>query len=129
MTFDWNGEEFERDVEAAFLETCALLSFAFTRTITTPGLFSEFPGADIVDTGRLRDAQLMTVESQVSVRFSWNVDYALYVHEGFTRRDRTQVPARPWTDKTLELFDFEDAFIRLFNAKGRGAVVTASLEP
>ncbi|NJK44421.1 MAG: hypothetical protein HC933_09185 [Pleurocapsa sp. SU_196_0] len=128
MTFDWNGDEFERDVEAAFLEACALLGFAFTRVITSPGVFPEFPSADIVDTGRLRDAQLMTVESKISIRFDWNVDYALYVHEGFTRTDRTEVPGRPWTDKALELFDFEDAFIRLFNAKGSGVAVAARLE-
>jgi hypothetical protein len=56
---------------------------------------------DIVDTGALRDSQKIEREGD-TVYFSWNVPYALYVHEGVVLRSGAVLPARPWTRTAIE---------------------------
>ena len=42
-------------------------------------------------------------------RYTWDVDYATDVHEGFIR-DGIIFPARPWTDDALGRVDVEEEF-------------------
>jgi len=73
-----------------------------------PTLASEVGGkfresivnGDIVDTGKLRDSQTAVVNGSV-VLFTWGVDYATSVHEGYSRADGSLVKGRPWTRETL----------------------------
>jgi hypothetical protein len=52
---------------------------------------------DIVDTGDLRDSQKIDFVSDGEAVISWDVDYALKVHEGETTRSGAEFPARRWT--------------------------------
>ena len=42
--------------------------------------------------------------------FSWNVWYAIFVHEGTTRLDGTRTPARRWTDAGIAELDIAEEF-------------------
>lgn len=42
--------------------------------------------------------------------FSWNEWYAIFVHEGFTRKDGTKAPARRWTDAGIAEIDIAEEF-------------------
>ncbi len=113
VVFKWNGDAVLENAVKAFQETCVLLGVEFTKTITTPGLFSGFP-QDIVDTGRLRDSQTMTPIGQFIVAFQWNTSYAIHVHEGYQTRKGKEVQGRPWTQYALENFDFNGTFALVY---------------
>jgi hypothetical protein len=67
---------------------------------------------------------------QRTARYTWNTDYATYVHEGVTFRRTvrspgkggkwvtikkgTKYPARRWTEYALANFEFTDVFTHLF---------------
>ena len=58
---------------------------------------------DIIDTGALADSQTVARSSDgMSAEFSWGADYAIYVHEGVTLRNGTELPARPWARVGIE---------------------------
>lgn len=66
---------------------------------------------DIVDTGNLLDSKTIARSSEGNqVEWSWDTDYALYVHEGVTLQSGTELPARPWTEKALETVDVKSTF-------------------
>lgn len=97
-------------VTKSFKSTALLLSREFVMVISDPGAFPEFPGQDIVDTGALRRSQQVGFPSPTTVLYQWPVDYALYVHEGYTRQNGTVVPPRRWTNLALKRFDFDKKF-------------------
>lgn len=70
---------------------------------------------DIVDLGNLLDSKEVA-RSANAAEFSWNVDYALGVHSGYTTKTGKDVPARKWTEKGIEEADpvafFSDALGR-----------------
>ena len=57
---------------------------------------------DLVDTGQLRASQTRQVEPDGAVEFTWPVEYAQQVHDGYTARNGTRFPGRPWTKRPLE---------------------------
>lgn len=58
---------------------------------------------DIVDTGRLRDSQVVT-ETATGFQVRWTAPYADSVHEGGTTLKGERFPGRPWTrDAVAEL--------------------------
>jgi hypothetical protein len=57
---------------------------------------------DIVDQGGLRNSYVPLGISPREYEHAWTVDYAMAVHEG-AQRGSTALPARPWTDRPLEL--------------------------
>ena len=57
---------------------------------------------DIVDTGRLRASQTRTANADMSVTFTWPVDYAQQVHEGGVAITGLRFPGRPWTKAPLQ---------------------------
>lgn len=58
---------------------------------------------DIVNNGQLRASQTRQVQEDGSVVFSWPVEYATPVHDGYvTRQGRRRMPGRPWTRQPLE---------------------------
>lgn len=46
----------------------------------------------------------------ITIRFSYDVDYALKVWTGFVREDKTRAPGRPWTDAAISRMQFEASF-------------------
>lgn len=59
---------------------------------------------DIVDLGNLLDSKVVARSSN-SAELSWNVDYALGVHDGYTTKTGKDVPPRKWTEKGIEEAD------------------------
>lgn len=85
------------------------LGQSFTEVIKTPGYFPDYEG-DIIDTGALKDSQVITFKGGLSVDFTWNVPYAAYVHEGYTHVGGKVMPGRPWTQHGLNIFDLSKNF-------------------
>lgn len=58
---------------------------------------------DIIDTGALADSQIVARSSDgKSAEWSWPTEYSLYVHQGVTLRNGTELPARPWARVGIE---------------------------
>ncbi len=108
-----------RATESAFKETCFLLGIEFTKAISEPiWQWDNAPSPrDIVDTGQLRASQQVEFVSDSEAQFSWNVEYALYVHEGYQLRNGREVSGRPWTTKGLKRFNPQKVFETLLAAK------------
>ena len=64
---------------------------------------------DIVDTGQLLNSLEVETGAKTSV-MTWNVDYAVQVHEGYTTRAGNEKPARPWTQVALNEINLEKVF-------------------
>ncbi|MGB3208664.1 MAG: hypothetical protein WBB28_27055 [Crinalium sp.] len=71
---------------------------------------------NIVDTGDLRDSQEHQKVDELNHQFSWNVPYAVQVHEGAVLKSGTELPARPWTREAVTRTDLVEVFIEAFNA-------------
>lgn len=113
---NWNGDRVSERVKNAFQDLALLYAAANTEIISEPGAFPDYnnPGADIVDTGRLRASQRFEYESDVKAKFSWNTAYAPYVHEGYVRGDGTVVRGRPWTEEAIDRLEPEETFRKLY---------------
>lgn len=77
---------------------------------------------------------LKSLPNNLTAQYTWNTDYAVYVHEGVTFtsdvsfptrgggwakiKAGTVYPARRWTEYALENFDFQDVFAALFERYG-----------
>lgn len=77
---------------------------------------------------------LKSLPNSLTAAYTWNTDYAVYVHEGVTFtadvsfptrsggwakiKAGTVYPARRWTEYALENFDFEQVFATLFSRYG-----------
>jgi hypothetical protein len=103
ITFD--GGAIKGAALRAFQTTMLELGITFQEVIEEVGAFPDFPQSDIVDTGDLRDSQQIEFPQPGSVRFDWPVEYAPYVHEGYTLRNGEQQPGRPWTELGVERFN------------------------
>ena len=70
-------------------------------TVRKTGITVDSP-RDIVDLGGLRGSYKPQPINAREYEHAWTVDYAMAVHEG-AQRGSTALPARPWTDRPLEL--------------------------
>lgn len=105
--------------EQAFQETAFLLGREFTRVITEPRTWDGFDGPrDIVDMGQLRSSQQIVFTQPLEAVFSWNTEYAAYVHEGYILRNGREIQGRPWTQVAIEEFDTQAAFINAYRRNG-----------
>jgi hypothetical protein len=73
-----------------------------------------FTPRDIVDLGGLRDSQSLEFPTNLNANFSYAVNYAVAVHEGYITKKGNQVPARPWTEEARKNFDFAMIFSNIF---------------
>jgi hypothetical protein len=73
------------------------------RTVRRNGRTVSSP-RDIIDTGDLDSSQQLTRESRFVWRWDWTAAHALFVHEGVTLRNGTDLPARRWTVRAVEQF-------------------------
>lgn len=106
----------ERAAQQAFKEACYLLGREYTKAISEAGAFDGFSG-DIVDTGALRASQRIEFAGPGEAQFSWDTEYALFVHEGYTLRNGEEIGGRPWTKLGLERFNLKDTYEKILGAK------------
>lgn len=100
----------------AFKETAYLLGRTFSEVISERGAFDAHPDRDLVDTGKLRASQRLTIRGGVA-EFSWSSEYAVYQHSGYQLRNGEEWKGRPWTEEGLQRFNLQETYSRLLKAK------------
>ncbi|MGB3208701.1 MAG: hypothetical protein WBB28_27240 [Crinalium sp.] len=61
------------------------------------------------------DSQERRKIDELNHQFSWNVPYAVQVHEGAVLKSGTELPARPWTREAIARTDLTKVFVEAFN--------------
>jgi hypothetical protein len=108
-------DEINAASERAFTDAAFLLGREFTRVITEPRNWQGFDGPrDIVDTGQLRSSQQLVFTKPLEAVYSWPVEYAAPIHEGYTLRNGKRVEGRPWTAIAAQEFDLEGTYLKLY---------------
>lgn len=102
-SLDWNELKIAGEIEDAWVDSMLILSREFSKQISDPKW--DWPSSpsprDIVDTGQLRATQQDDI-SRSEATFTWPVEYAPYVHEGYIARNGMEYPARPWTREAIK---------------------------
>ncbi|MDJ1174700.1 hypothetical protein [Roseofilum capinflatum] len=105
----WN-KNLNKILSKAFADTCKNQGQEYQRLFSDTEAFEGFSGQDIIDTGALKGSQSLAFPNRFQAQFSWGMEYATYVHEGYTLRSGGRQPGRPWT-KPRKDFIFSDRFI------------------
>lgn len=121
MKVEINATLIEDRLERAWERYSQLLEAQFTKEISTkqftwPAEYRTTRGSynrkgkgresvgsprNIVDSGALRQSIVRTKSGPFSYRFTWNVDYSIYVLQGYRTKAGTQMPARDWITPAL----------------------------
>lgn len=110
-------QKLDKAIQQAFDKTVEIQSEYFDQAIT--GDNWEWPRAtirsdgsiagsprDIVDTGTLLNSKVISRSTDgTSAEYTWDTDYAIYVHEGATTKNGTESPARPWAESGIKECD------------------------
>ena len=99
----------------AFSKTLDEFQKVLNEVIQESGAFSDFPGRDIVDTGQLLKSQKLKRLGNESAEYDFGTFYAIFVHEGYTLRDGSRQPGRPWFRLALKRYNFEEQYKKNFN--------------
>lgn len=110
MPITWN-KDLEKILSTALQKTCHRQGQEYQKVISDSNAFPGFPGQDIVDTGALKGSQSLSFPHNFQAQFTWSVEYAIYVHQGYTLRGGGHQPGRPWTKPRKE-FVFSENFIQ-----------------
>jgi len=103
-------ERYSQRLEAQFTKEIGTKQFSWpTQYKTTRGSYNrkgkgrESVGSprDIIDSGALRQSIQRTQTGRFAYRFSWNVDYSLYVLKGYRTSSGNQMPPRDWITPAL----------------------------
>lgn len=86
------------------------------KTVRKSGEIAGSP-RNIVDQADLLECKIVTRSSDGNgAEFSWDKDYSIAVHDGYTTKTGKDVPGRKWTEKGIEEADpitfFSDALGR-----------------
>jgi hypothetical protein len=110
-TLNLKVTEINAAAELAFKDTAFLFSRELTRVISQPRTWEGFAGArDIVDTGQLRASQQLVFTKPLEATYSWPVEHANYVHDGYQLRNGREVTGRPWTTVAQQEFDVQATY-------------------
>lgn len=121
MKIEIDSRLIEERLEKAFERYSQLLEGQFTKEISTkqftwPSTYKTTRGSynrkgkgresvgsprDIVDSGALRQSIVRSKSGPFSYRYTWNVDYSLYVLRGYRTQAGNQMPARDWISPAL----------------------------
>lgn len=110
VTEQWKGDELIKLLETAFDDANQVLERRFATEFVKhkwdwPAEWQPAP-RDIDDTGTLRRSQRKVKSAPNEWSWSWNMTYAVFVHNGVTFRRGPlagkSFPARPWTLKPIE---------------------------
>lgn len=112
---NFNGGALTGAALRAFQTSMIELGETFQEVIEDVGAFPDFPTSDIVDTGDLRDSQQIDFPQPGSVAFDWPVDYAAFVHEGYTLQNGNEQAGRPWTSVGLARFNVQRRYAENLN--------------
>lgn len=106
-----NTKALDTALSKAFQQTCDRVNSELKSAIVDP--IWDYPRQpsprDIVDTGALRDSQQMVVED-THAEWTWDVPYAIFVHEGVTLRSGTVIPPRRWTQFAVDNINVPEIF-------------------
>jgi hypothetical protein len=103
-------ERYSQRLEAQFTKEIGTKQFSWPSEYkTTRGSYNrkgkgrESVGSprDIIDSGALRQSIQRTQTGKFAYRYSWNVDYSLYVLKGYRTSAGNQMPARDWITPAL----------------------------
>jgi hypothetical protein len=103
-------EKFSQRLEAQFTKEIGTKQFTWpTQYKTTRGSYNrkgkgrESVGSprDIIDSGALRQSIQRTQIGPFVYRYSWNVDYSVYVLKGYRTSAGNQMPPRDWITPAL----------------------------
>lgn len=112
---EMNLNEINEAVKKAFKETALLYKAENVKVISEVGAFPSHPDSDIVNTTNLRKSTDLQFTGDLEAELSWNVEYAVYVHEGYVKRNGTVIIGRPWTTKARERLDIQRTFSTLID--------------
>ena len=113
----------------SFGDTIAALDEELEKVIEDPNAFADrgFKDWDIVDTGRLRDSQVVSVSSNAEITtafWRWNpIDpetkrhYAGDVFAGFVSFSGNWIPGRNWPERAVERLDPFNFFVNSLRRK------------
>jgi hypothetical protein len=93
---DWAEEDFRKEIEAQ--------KWNWPNNTKRDNGSEAGTVRDIVDLGGLRDSQKREDFGQEKTDFTWTGGakaYALYVHDGYTTKGGRRMPARPFTENTI----------------------------
>lgn len=102
--FLWNPGILQGAIDKAFKEVCDGLNNEFKEVIADKNAFENFPDQDIIDTGELLKNQKLIIKNPGEANYEWGVDYALEVHEGYTKKNGTRTMGRPWTQVAIRRY-------------------------
>lgn len=106
MTIKISTQEIDRKIEQAYNQTAQQFGEEMIKVISEAGAFPGFSG-DIIDTGALKNSQLVLFPTRHLANYIWGVNYAIYVHEGVTFANGNTRPGRPWTWEAMKRFNWE----------------------
>lgn len=112
---NWNGDKLVAALSEPFHQANEQLGVVFAQEISENKW--DWPTGDsprdIVDDGDLRGSYKGERASPTDHDHSWNIEYAMAVHEGYATRSGSRMPGRPWTKEPLENGTLEKAFEKL----------------
>jgi hypothetical protein len=103
--FFWNPGILAKSIDATFREIVDDLGEEFKEVIEDKSAFPEFSGEDIIDTGELLKNQKLNIIKSGEANYEWGVPYAIYVHEGYTKKNGQRHPGRPWTQEAIRRYN------------------------
>lgn len=121
MRIEVDGRLIEERLERAWERYSQLLEAQFTKEISTkqfnwPTTYKTTRGSynrkgkgresvgsprDIIDSGALRQSIGRSQPGPFAYRYSWNVDYSVYVLKGYRTKAGNQMPPRDWITPAL----------------------------
>jgi len=108
-----NTAKIDRAFDAAVKDLGFIVQREIIQTISDTSAFPEFPGQDIIDQGFLKGAQQTPEFNGDTITFRNSIEYAIFVHEGFTYRNGREQPGRPWMVEAINRVDLEKTFAKL----------------
>ncbi len=95
--------------------TFKLAVFDYPRTTRRKNGDTVGSPRDVYDLGGLSDSQSVQKVSSTAFKFEWKAPYAAVTFLGGTTKTGLVIPARNVPHKTLELWDFSQAFAQNFS--------------
>ena len=103
-------ERYTQLLEAQFTKEISTKQFSWPSTYTTTrgsynrkGKGRESVGSprDIIDSGAFRQSIGRSQLAPLAYRYTWNVDYSIYILKGYRTKAGNQMPARDWITPAL----------------------------
>ena len=128
-TFTWVPAPLNVAAVRAFDRVVRELGDEFSEVIKEVGAFPQFPDSDIVDTGELLEAQKLIKTGPDRAEYEWGVEYALFVHEGYTMQNGIRQPGRHWTRLAMERYHPYEKFRIYYQAELAALGIFGRLPP